>query len=191
MTAVHKANIMRMSDGLFLRCCREAAQKFPNVKFEERYLDTVCLNMVQDPGQYDVLVMPNLYGDILSDMCAGLVGGLGLTPSGNIGLNGALFESVSNEYLEILRLEKIFNIMPYQQVHGTAPDIAGQDKANPTALLLSAVMMLKHMGLNDRARIIEHAAYETIKEAKFLTGDLGGTAKCSEYTNEICKKVAT
>lgn len=92
---MHKANIMRMSDGLFLRCCREAAQKFPNVKFEERYLDTVCLNMVQDPSQYDVLVMPNLYGDILSDMCAGLVGGLGLTPSGNIGLNGALFESVS------------------------------------------------------------------------------------------------
>lgn len=94
VTAVHKANIMRMSDGLFLRCCREAAQKFPNIKFEEKYLDTVCLNMVQDPSQYDVLVMPNLYGDILSDMCAGLVGGLGLTPSGNIGLNGALFESV-------------------------------------------------------------------------------------------------
>lgn len=94
MTAVHKANIMRMSDGLFLRCCREAAQKFQSIKFEERYLDTVCLNMVQDPSQYDVLVMPNLYGDILSDMCAGLVGGLGLTPSGNIGLNGALFESV-------------------------------------------------------------------------------------------------
>lgn len=85
---------MRMSDGLFLRCCREAAQKFPSIKFEEKYLDTVCLNMVQEPNQYDVLVMPNLYGDILSDMCAGLVGGLGLTPSGNIGLNGALFESV-------------------------------------------------------------------------------------------------
>ena len=87
---------MRMSDGLFLRCCRDAAQKYPKIKFEERYLDTVCLNMVQDPSQYDVLVMPNLYGDILSDMCAGLVGGLGLTPSGNIGLNGALFESVSS-----------------------------------------------------------------------------------------------
>jgi isocitrate dehydrogenase (NAD+) len=85
-----------MSDGLFLHCCREAAEKFPDVKFEEKYLDTVCLNMVQDPTQYDVLVMPNLYGDILSDMCAGLVGGLGLTPSGNIGLNGALFESVSS-----------------------------------------------------------------------------------------------
>lgn len=96
VTAVHKANIMRMSDGLFLRCCRDMAEKFPEVEFEEKYLDTVCLNMVQDPSKYDVLVMPNLYGDILSDMCAGLVGGLGLTPSGNIGLNGALFESVSN-----------------------------------------------------------------------------------------------
>lgn len=90
----------RMSDGLFLHCCREAAEKHPDVKFEEKYLDTVCLNMVQDPTQYDVLVMPNLYGDILSDMCAGLVGGLGLTPSGNIGLSGALFESVSPHVLQ-------------------------------------------------------------------------------------------
>lgn len=89
----------RMSDGLFLRCCRDMAKKYPEIKFEERYLDTVCLNMVQDPSKYDVLVMPNLYGDILSDMCAGLVGGLGLTPSGNIGLNGALFESVSFVYM--------------------------------------------------------------------------------------------
>lgn len=95
VTVVHKANIMRMSDGLFLRCCREMAEKFPEIQFEEKYLDTVCLNMVQDPRKYDVLVMPNLYGDIMSDMCAGLVGGLGLTPSGNMGLNGALFESVS------------------------------------------------------------------------------------------------
>ncbi|EDW26901.1 GL14780 [Drosophila persimilis] len=145
----------RMSDGLFLRC------------FEERYLDTVCLNMVQNPGKYDVLVMPNLYGDILSDMCAGLVGGLGLTPSGNMGLNGALFESV----------------------HGTAPDIAGKDLANPTALLLSAVMMLRHMELNSYADKIERAAFETIKESKYLTGDLGGRAKCSEFTNEICAKL--
>ncbi|CAH1953810.1 unnamed protein product [Acanthoscelides obtectus] len=157
----------RMSDGLFLRCCREMAKKYPDVKFEERYLDTVCLNMVQDPSLYDVLVMPNLYGDILSDMCAGLVGGLGLTPSGNIGINGALFESV----------------------HGTAPDIAGQDKANPTALLLSAVMMLRYMNLNDHADKIQHACFDTIKEAKYLTGDLGGKAKCSEFTNEICRKI--
>ncbi|XP_065723684.1 probable isocitrate dehydrogenase [NAD] subunit alpha, mitochondrial isoform X2 [Drosophila suzukii] len=167
VTVVHKANIMRMSDGLFLRCVRDMAQKFPEIQFEEKYLDTVCLNMVQNPGKYDVLVMPNLYGDILSDMCAGLVGGLGLTPSGNMGLNGALFESV----------------------HGTAPDIAGKDLANPTALLLSAVMMLRHMELNTYADKIERAAFETIKEGKYLTGDLGGRAKCSEFTNEICAKL--
>uniref|UniRef100_A0A182VZT2 Isocitrate dehydrogenase [NAD] subunit, mitochondrial n=1 Tax=Anopheles minimus TaxID=112268 RepID=A0A182VZT2_9DIPT len=167
VTVVHKANIMRMSDGLFLRCCRDMAQKYPEIKFEERYLDTVCLNMVQDPRKYDVLVMPNLYGDILSDMCAGLVGGLGLTPSGNMGLNGALFESV----------------------HGTAPDIAGKDLANPTALLLSAVMMLRHMELNQHADKIQGACFETIKEAKWLTGDLGGKAKCSEYTNAICDRI--
>jgi isocitrate dehydrogenase (NAD+) len=168
VTVVHKANIMRMSDGLFLRCCRETADKFPEIKFEEKYLDTVCLNMVQDPRQYDVLVMPNLYGDILSDMCAGLVGGLGLTPSGNIGLNGALFESV----------------------HGTAPDIAGKDLANPTALLLSACMMLRYMELNTHADKIQAACFDTIREAKYLTGDLGGKGKCSEFTNAICEKLA-
>jgi len=123
--------------------------------------------MVQDPSQYDVLVMPNLYGDILSDLCAGLVGGLGLTPSGNIGLNGAIFESV----------------------HGTAPDIAGQDKANPTALLLSAVMMLRYMELTPYADKIEKACFAVIKEGLKLTGDLGGKGKCSEFTDEICKKI--
>nr|CAG4643969.1 EOG090X06JG [Lepidurus arcticus] len=167
VTAVHKANIMRMSDGLFLSCCREVAEKHPDIRFEERYLDTVCLNMVQDPGQYDVLVMPNLYGDILSDLCAGLVGGLGLTPSGNIGTDGAIFESV----------------------HGTAPDIAGQDKANPTALLLSSVMMLRYMHFQDYAAKIEKACFDTIKEGKVLTADLGGKGKCSEYTDEICRKI--
>ncbi|CAG0894038.1 unnamed protein product [Darwinula stevensoni] len=165
--AVHKANIMRMSDGLFLQCCREVASRYPNIKFQEHYLDTVCLRMVQDPSQFDILVMPNLYGDILSDLCAGLIGGLGLTPSGNIGEKGALFESV----------------------HGTAPDIAGQDKANPTALLLSGVMMLRHMNLHEHANIIEKACFETIRERKCITGDLGGSAKCSEYTNEICQKI--
>uniref|UniRef100_A0A9N6ZET7 Isocitrate dehydrogenase [NAD] subunit, mitochondrial n=1 Tax=Alona affinis TaxID=381656 RepID=A0A9N6ZET7_9CRUS len=167
VTAVHKANIMRMSDGLFLHACREAAERNPDIRFEERYLDTVCLNMVQDPGKYDVLVMPNLYGDILSDLCAGLVGGLGLTPSGNIGTAGAIFESV----------------------HGTAPDIAGQDKANPTALLLSSVMMLRYMNLTEHAAKIEKACYATIKDGKWITGDLGGKAKCSEYTEEICRKL--
>ncbi|XP_064073096.1 probable isocitrate dehydrogenase [NAD] subunit alpha, mitochondrial isoform X4 [Vanessa tameamea] len=157
----------RMSDGLFLRCCRDLATQYPDVKFEERYLDTVCLNMVQDPSKFDVLVMPNLYGDIMSDMCSGLVGGLGLTPSGNIGKNGALFESV----------------------HGTAPDIAGKDMANPTALLLSAIMMLRHLQLNEHADKVQNACYEVLREGKSLTGDLGGTGKCSEYTNAIISKL--
>merc|ERR1712183_780774 len=167
VTAVHKANIMRMSDGLFLKCCREAAEEHPGIKFEERYLDTVCLNMVQDPGLYDVLVMPNLYGDILSDLCAGLIGGLGLTPSGNIGTDGAIFEAV----------------------HGTAPDIAGKDLANPTALLLSSVMMLRYMDLYDHAAKIESACFQVIKEGNFITGDLGGKSKCSEFTDEIIRKI--
>ncbi|XP_030911773.1 isocitrate dehydrogenase [NAD] subunit alpha, mitochondrial [Geospiza fortis] len=168
VTAVHKANIMRMSDGLFLRKCREAAENCKDIKFNEMYLDTVCLNMVQDPSQFDVLVMPNLYGDILSDLCAGLIGGLGVTPSGNIGANGvAIFESV----------------------HGTAPDIAGKDMANPTALLLSAVMMLRHMGMHKHASKIESACFDTIKDGKVLTKDLGGNAKCSEFTEEICRRV--
>ena len=132
-----------------------------------RYLDTVCLNMVQDPSQYDVLVMPNLYGDILSDLCAGLIGGLGLTPSGNIGETGAIFEAV----------------------HGTAPDIAGQDKANPTALLLSSVMMLHHMNMPGHAERIHKAALDTIREGQMLTGDLGGRAKCSEFTDAIISKL--
>ncbi|KAL1420999.1 hypothetical protein MTO96_004357 [Rhipicephalus appendiculatus] len=131
------------------------------------YLDTLCLNMVQDPSKFDVLVMPNLYGDILSDLCAGLVGGLGVTPSGNIGYDGAIFESV----------------------HGTAPDIAGQNKANPTALLLSAVMMLRHMKLTNFADVIETACFDTIREGKYLTADLGGNATCSDFTSEICSKV--
>lgn len=145
VTVVHKANIMRLSDGLFLRCAREVAEKYPNIKFEEMYLDTVCLKMVMNPNQFDVLVMPNLYGDILSDLCAGLIGGLGLTPSGNIGENGAAI---------------------FEAVHGTAPDIAGQDKANPTALLLSSVMMLRHMNMYEHAAKIEKACFDTIREGK-------------------------
>ena len=168
VTAVHKANIMRMSDGLFLNMCREQAQEFPDVKFKEAYLDTVCLNMVQDPSQYDVLVMPNLYGDILSDLCAGLIGGLGVTPSGNIGQGAAVFESV----------------------HGTAPDIAGQDKANPTALLLSAVMMLRYMNLESYANKIEKACFDAIAHGDQKTGDLGGNGTCSSFTADICARIA-
>jgi len=168
VTAVHKANIMRMSDGLFINSCRQAAKKYPDIKFKEMYLDTVCLNMVQDPTAFDVLVMPNLYGDILSDLCAGLIGGLGVTPSGNIGANGvAIFESV----------------------HGTAPDIAGQDKANPTALLLSSVMMLRHLKMHDHANRIEKACFDTIAAKTNITGDLGGKGTCSGFTQEICDRV--
>ena len=168
VTAVHKANIMRMSDGLFLNSCRKAAEKYPDIKFREMYLDTVCLNMVQEPTDFDVLVMPNLYGDILSDLCAGLIGGLGVTPSGNIGANNvALFESV----------------------HGTAPDIAGQDKANPTALLLSAVMMLRHLKLHDYGYRIEKACFDTIANGVNTTADLHGKGSCSGFTNEICERV--
>ncbi|CAJ0574298.1 unnamed protein product, partial [Mesorhabditis spiculigera] len=167
VTAVHKANIMRMSDGLFLNMCREQANNYPEIKFKEAYLDTVCLNMVQDPSQYDVLVMPNLYGDILSDLCAGLIGGLGVTPSGNIGEGAAVFESV----------------------HGTAPDIANQDKANPTALLLSSVMMLRYMELNRFADRIEKACFDAIADGSHKTGDLGGTGTCTSFTRDICARV--
>ncbi|CEF67094.1 Isocitrate dehydrogenase [NAD] subunit alpha, mitochondrial [Strongyloides ratti] len=167
VTAVHKANIMRMSDGLFLKMCREQAAQFPEIEFKEAYLDTVCLNMVQDPGQYDVLVMPNLYGDILSDLCAGLIGGLGVTPSGNIGEGAAVFESV----------------------HGTAPDIAGQDKANPTALLLSSVMMLRYMNLGTYADKIEKACFDAIAEGNAKTRDLGGNGTCSSFTADICARI--
>ncbi|GAA5847810.1 hypothetical protein JCM9279_006644 [Rhodotorula babjevae] len=169
VTAVHKAPIMKMSDGMFLRACRELAPEYPDVKYDEDLLDRVCLRIVQNPGPYAerVMVMPNLYGDILSDMCAGLIGGLGLTPSGNIGKDASIFEAV----------------------HGSAPDIAGQGKANPTALLLSSCMMLRHMGQFDAAAKIESAALKTIAEGKFVTGDLRGNATTQQYTHEILKKL--
>ncbi|KAJ7754257.1 hypothetical protein DFH07DRAFT_504583 [Mycena maculata] len=169
VTAVHKANIMKMSDGMFLSACREVSKEFPGVSYDEDLLDRVCLQVVQNPRPYSdrVMVMPNLYGDILSDMCAGLIGGLGLTPSGNIGRDASIFEAV----------------------HGSAPDIAGKGLANPTALLLSSLMMLRHMNLFDYADKIEKAALTTIAEGKFITGDLGGKASTSEYTNAIIQKL--
>ncbi|KAJ2818759.1 NAD-dependent isocitrate dehydrogenase [Coemansia furcata] len=169
VTAVHKANIMKLSDGLFLQACQEVARDFPQVQFDEVLLDRACLQIVQDPAQYanTVMVMPNLYGDILSDMCAGLIGGLGLTPSGNIGRDASIFESV----------------------HGTGPDIAGLDKANPTALLLSSCMMLRHMNLNSFADRIESAALSTIAEGKTITGDLGGKASNTQFTDAVIKKL--
>eukprot|EP00899_Mesostigma_viride_P011041 jgi/Mesvir1/19939/Mv13204-RA.1 len=168
VTAVHKANIMKMSDGLFLQCCREVAEKFPQIEYKELIIDNCCMQLVKNPQIYDVLVMPNLYGDIISDLCAGLIGGLGLTPSGNIGDNGlALMEAV----------------------HGTAPDIAGQNKANPTALLLSSVMMLRHMGMSDKAELIQKAVLDTIASKEALTGDLGGKAGTSDFTKAVCDRI--
>ncbi|KAI1302161.1 NAD-dependent isocitrate dehydrogenase [Mortierella claussenii] len=169
VTAVHKANIMKLSDGLFLASCQEVAREFPEVKFDDLLLDRACLQIVQDPSIYadTVMVMPNLYGDILSDMSAGLIGGLGLTPSGNIGRDASIFEAV----------------------HGTAPDIAGQDKANPTALLFSSVLMLRHMGLNQFADQIERATLKVIADGKVLTGDLGGRSTNTEFTNAIISEL--
>ncbi|KKZ65346.1 isocitrate dehydrogenase [NAD] subunit 2, mitochondrial [[Emmonsia] crescens] len=166
---VHKATIMKMSDGLFLRTARDVAKDFPDIEFDAELLDNTCLKIVTDPVPYNdkVLVMPNLYGDILSDMCAGLIGGLGLTPSGNIGDECSIFEAV----------------------HGSAPDIAGQQKANPTALLLSSIMMLQHMGLNQHADKIQSAVFATLAEGKSLTGDLGGKAKTHEYASAIISKL--
>ena len=166
---VHKATIMKMSDGLFLTTARDVAKDFPDVEFDAELLDNACLKITTDPAPYSdkVLVMPNLYGDILSDMCAGLIGGLGLTPSGNIGDECSIFEAV----------------------HGSAPDIAGKGLANPTALLLSSIMMLRHMTLNDHADRIESAIFKTLAQGKALTGDLGGKAKTGEYADAIMKNL--
>ncbi|KAF2401740.1 isocitrate dehydrogenase, NAD-dependent [Trichodelitschia bisporula] len=165
--AVHKATIMKMSDGLFLSTARNVAKEYPDIEFDAELLDNTCLKMVTDPTPYNdkVLVMPNLYGDILSDMCAGLIGGLGLTPSGNIGDECSIFEAV----------------------HGSAPDIAGKALANPTALLLSSIMMLQHMGLNSYADRIQAAIFKVLAEGKTITGDLGGKAKTHEYANAVIK----
>jgi len=168
--AVHKATIMKMSDGLFLNTAREMSKQFPNVEFDAELLDNTCLKVVTDPTPYNdkVLVMPNLYGDILSDMCAGLIGGLGLTPSGNIGDECSIFEAV----------------------HGSAPDIAGKGLANPTALLLSSIMMLQHMGLHTEANRIQKAIFDVLAEGKTITGDLGGSAKTHEYAAAVISKLA-
>ncbi|MCJ1313911.1 NAD-dependent isocitrate dehydrogenase [Agyrium rufum] len=167
--AVHKATIMKMSDGLFLNIARKISKEFPDIEFDAELLDNTCLKIVTDPSPYadKVLVMPNLYGDILSDMCAGLIGGLGLTPSANIGDECSIFEAV----------------------HGSAPDIAGKGLANPTALLLSSIMMLQHMGLTSHADRIQKAIFDTLAEGKFLTGDLGGKAKTHEYANAIISRL--
>ena len=163
VSAVHKANIMKLSDGLFLDCCRKVAREYPELQYEEAIVDNLCMQLVKNPNRFDVLVTENLYGDILSDLCAGLVGGLGLVPGANIGERTAVFEAV----------------------HGTAPDIAGKGIANPTALLMSAVMMLDWLDLRDEAKKIELALQKVYGEGKVRTGDLGGSATTREFTDAV------
>ena len=165
---VTKANISKLADGMFLNTFREVAKNYQNIETHEILVDNLCMQLVQKPSQFDVLVMPNLYGDIVSDLCAGLIGGLGLAQSANIGESCAIFEAV----------------------HGSAPDIAGKNIANPSGLLRSAVMMLNYLGENKAAEKIENALFETLKEAKFLTKDLGGSATTTEFKEEIIKKLS-
>jgi isocitrate dehydrogenase (NAD+) len=163
ISAVHKANIMKLSDGLFLDCCRRVAREYADIQYEEVIVDNLCMQLVRNPERFDVLVMENLYGDIVSDLCAGLVGGLGVVPGGNIGEQSAIFEAV----------------------HGTAPDIAGKGIANPTALLLSAVMMLRWLELRDDAARLERAILRVFAEGKSLTMDLGGKANTAQFTDAV------
>ncbi len=165
ITAIHKANIMKLSDGLFLDCAREVAKKFPKIQYTEMIVDNACMQLVMNPHQFDMLLLENLYGDIVSDLTAGLVGGLGVVPAGNFGEKGAVFEAV----------------------HGTAPDIAGKNKANPTALILSGAMMLDHLKEKKSAEKIRRAVFKVIKKGKKVTADLGGNATTTEYTKEIIK----
>jgi isocitrate dehydrogenase (NAD+) len=162
VAVVTKANICKLSDGLFLNCAREVAQKYPQINFREILVDNCCMQLVQNPKQFDVLLLPNLYGDIVSDLCAGLIGGLGIAQGANIGKDYAVFEPV----------------------HGSAPDIAGQDKANPTAMLMSAIEMLNYIGESEIAKKIKNALFKTLEE-NIKTQDLGGTATCTEFTNAI------
>ncbi|MGH4117830.1 isocitrate/isopropylmalate dehydrogenase family protein [Clostridium sp.] len=165
--AVHKANIMKLSDGLFLRCARNIAAKHKDIAFGDVIVDAMSMKLVMNPEKYDVLVMPNLYGDILSDMAAGLIGGLGLVPGANIGEEGAVFEPA----------------------HGSAPDIAGKNIANPTACILSGVMMLRHIGENGAADKIESAVQAVLKEGKYLTCDLGGNTGTREFAEAVINEM--
>ena len=169
VTAVHKANIMKLSDGLFLESCRTVAADYEGrIEFEDRIVDNMCMQLVQKPDLYDVLVLPNLYGDIVSDLCAGLVGGLGVAPGANIGIDAAVFEPV----------------------HGSAPKYAGQNKANPTALILSGVLMLRHLGEQSTADRVETALREVIAEGRRTTYDLGGEAGTSEFADAIIARLS-
>jgi isocitrate dehydrogenase (NAD+) len=165
VVAIHKANIMKLADGLFLRCCRETSNEFLDIQYREMIVDNASMQLVMRPESFDVLLLPNLYGDIVSDLAAGLVGGLGIVPGANMGETHAVFEAV----------------------HGSAPDIAGQGKANPTALMLSSVMMLTHLGETDCAYKLQRAVEQVYLEGKYLTGDVGGGASTEEFTDAVVR----
>ena len=161
--AIHKANIMKLSDGLFLKSIRTVAEKYPQIEYKEMIVDNACMQIVMNPQQFDMLLLPNLYGDVMSDLAAGLVGGLGVVPSANIGDDCAMFEAV----------------------HGTAPDIAGKGLANPTALLMSSILMLDHLGERSAARRIEAAMERVYREGQHTTHDVGGKANTKEFTDAL------
>ncbi|HEX7798350.1 MAG TPA: isocitrate dehydrogenase (NAD(+)) [Vicinamibacterales bacterium] len=167
VTAIHKANIMKLSDGLFLESARAVASEFPGITYDEKIIDAACMHLVMNPGQFDVLVLPNLYGDIVSDLCAGLVGGLGVVGAANLGWEIGVFEAV----------------------HGSAPDIAGQNVANPMALLLSAVLMLRHIGEATAASRIMTALERVLRDGSVRTRDMGGRATTSEFSDAICRVI--
>lgn len=167
VTAVHKANIMKLSDGLFLDCFRRVSVDYPDIEADDKIVDNACMQLVMRPEQFDIMLLENLYGDIVSDLCAGLVGGLGLVPGANIGEKGAVFEAV----------------------HGSAPDIAGQGIANPTALLQSGILMLRHIGEREAADRVETAMLSVFEEGKVRTRDIGGTAKTAEFADAIIQKM--
>jgi isocitrate dehydrogenase (NAD+) len=168
VTAIHKANIMKLGDGLFLDSIRAVSRKYPQVPYDEKIVDAACMHLVMRPEQFDVLVLPNLYGDIVSDLCAGLVGGLGVVPGANLGNDAAVFEAV----------------------HGSAPDIADQNVANPTALLLSGIMMLRHIGETAAAVRVKAALDRVLSAGEVRTRDLGGTASTTEFTLALCRAIA-
>ena len=167
VTAVHKANIMKLTDGLFLRTFREVAEDYPDIEANDCIIDALCMKLVQRPEQFDVLVAPNLYGDIISDLCAGLVGGLGFASSANIGDKTRIYEAV----------------------HGSAPDIAGQDKANPSAILMAFAMMLNDLGMTDKADKLNAAIQAQVAEGKVITADIGGTAGTKEFTQAVIARL--
>jgi isocitrate dehydrogenase (NAD+) len=167
ITAVHKANIMKLSDGLFLDCCRRVAKEYPGVTYDEMIVDNTCMQLVLDPTRFDILLLENLYGDIVSDLCAGFIGGLGMAPGANIGEEVAIFEAV----------------------HGSAPDIAGKNLANPMALILSAAMLLDHVGEQAAAAKVREAVHAVLREGKKLTRDLGGAAGTTEIAEAIAAKI--